>query len=136
MAGPRPGLVSRSQELTDYADMAEELARIALAASPTDAQDWWFGRRRGGWNDDRIIGRRRGRGTGCGRNRDCGKRGRVMSLSIDGLGVEQPRPGAAQGGGGLALAAIRLDGLEGGQSDGDVALGDGECARRRPFAGI
>ena len=49
-----------------------------------------------------------------------------------------PEDGTVGGGdwGGLALAAMGLDGLEGGRSDGDVALGDGECARRHPFTGI
>ena len=55
-------------------DVTEESARRALAASPTEAQDWRFVRRRGGWNDDSIVGRQRGRGTGCGRNRDRTKR--------------------------------------------------------------
>ena len=36
----------------------------------------------------------------------------------------------------LALAATRIDGGAGGQSDGNVASGDGECARRHPFAVI
>ena len=62
-----------------------------------------------------------------------------MGLLTDSRGVEQPRAGAAHGGGdwgGLALVAMRLNGGAGGRSDGNVASRDGECARRRPLAGI